>query len=105
MGPQRIYEDPNQRPNQPPKLILVGRLAGTVDGRPWSLQSDVGSLSIELPNVASLLKLRRLSYFYRSSIRSMALTLNARVRFKCGGFPALTLGSKSLFFRMLFAWM
>ncbi|GDY05561.1 hypothetical protein LBMAG51_03480 [Phycisphaerae bacterium] len=84
---------------------MVGRLAGTLDGRPWSFQSDVGSLSIELPNFASLLKLRRLSHIYRSSVKPMALSLNARVRFKCGTFPALTVGSQSLFFKMLLAWM
>ncbi len=105
MGFQRIIEDSNQRPNQPPKLILVGRLAGTLDGRPWSLQADVGWLSIEVPNFAGLLKLRRLSHVYRGSIKTMAVTLNARVRFKCGRLPALTLRSQSRLFQMILARM
>ena len=103
MGFERGHEDSNQRPIQPPKLILVGRLAGTLDGRPWSLDSDGALLSIEVADIASLLKMRRIARVYHHRLKPEVFTLDTRVRFKCGRLPALSFHTRSIFFKMLLA--
>ena len=103
MGLERGHEDSYQRPIQPPKLILVGRLAGTLDGRPWSLDSDGASLSIAVAGISSLLKMRRIARLYYRRFKPAVFTLDTRVRFKCGSLPALSFHTRSIFFKMLLA--
>ena len=103
MGFERQHEDSNQRPIQPPKLILVGRLAGTLDGRPWSLESDGALLSIAVADIASLLKMRRMARLSYGRFKPVVFTLDTRVRFKCGRLPALSFHTRSIFFKMILA--
>ena len=103
MGLKRWHEDSYQRPIQPPKLILVGRLAGTLDGRPWSLDSDGALLSIAVADIASVLKLRRIARVYHHRLKPEVFTLDTRVRFKCGRLPTLSFHTRSIFFKMLLA--
>ena len=103
MGLERGHEDSYHRPIQPPKLILVGRLAGTLDGRPWSLDSDGASLSISVAGISSLLKMRRIARVYHHRLKPEVFTLDTRVRFKCGRLPALSFHTRSFFFKMLLA--
>ena len=103
MGLERGHEDSYQRPIQPPKLILVGRLAGTLDGRPWSLDSDGALLSIAVADIASLLKMSRIARVYHYRLKPKVFTLDTRVRFKCGRLPALSFHTRSFFFKMILA--
>lgn len=59
MGTQWDYEDPHCGPGQTPKLTLVGRLEGSLDGRPVSLVGENRDLTLRADDFRTLLTLRR----------------------------------------------
>ena len=59
MGSPWNDENPYQKCGSKPKLILAGRLVGTVDGRPVSLIAKGHELTFSVSKVATLFALRR----------------------------------------------
>lgn len=100
MGLGRHGEDSHEGSGWSPKLTLVGRVAGTVDGRPWFLTGGERVLTLELPTLSVALKLRtalsRLSAFSR--LRDM---MSSPIKVRVGRLPAVTIGSRSILMRLL----
>lgn len=59
MGLERDDEDPHLGSGSSPKLSLVGRLHGDIDGRPVSLVAENRKLTVAADNLRTLLALRR----------------------------------------------
>ena len=76
-------------------MTLVGSLAGTLDGRPWSLESADTSLTIRLAGLTSPLSLRRGAKQLLRRIAPVIPPLDGRVWLKLGHWPAIPLGSVS----------
>ena len=95
MGPDRHGEDPHEGPGQSPKLIVVGRLAGTLDGRPWSLEAAEQTLTFKLAGLTSLLAVRRSVKQLLRRVAPAIPSLKGRVRMKLGQWPTVYLGSVS----------
>ena len=58
MGSARNVEDSHAGHRHVPKLILAGRLTGTVDGRPVVISADDAGVTIDLANLRSAWTLR-----------------------------------------------
>lgn len=58
MGSARDDENPDERHGYVPKLILAGRLTGTLDGRPVVISADDAGLTLELSTLRSAWTLR-----------------------------------------------
>ena len=85
-------------------MILAGRLAGTLDGRSWSLEAEAEKVTLSVTSIWSLFKVRRV---VRCALRQlphdlspMVCDLDTRIRIKCGGLPALSLSTRSTFFKL-----
>lgn len=76
-------------------MTLVGSLAGTLDGRPWSLESADTSLTVKLAGLASLLTVRRGAKQLLRRVSPLIPSLDGRVRLKLGHWPTIPLGSVS----------
>ena len=59
MGAARDHEDPDERHGYVPKLILAGRLTGTLDGRPVVIEAGDTGLLVSFPAVQSAWAARR----------------------------------------------
>ena len=59
MGAARYDEDPDAGYRCPPKLILAGRLMGTLDGRPVVISADDTGLTLDLSTLRSAWTLRK----------------------------------------------
>ena len=59
MGPERDRESRHHRSGPKPKLRLVGRLDGYLDGRPVSLVAENRDLTLNVDKFSSLLTLHR----------------------------------------------
>ncbi len=101
MGLERHREDPHEGSGCSPKLTLVGRLAGTVDNRPWSFSSDGQTMTLELPGLATALKLRRAVSKLPAFVSRIAGDIDLPVRVRVGRWPALKIGSRSLLLPLL----
>lgn len=51
--------NPHEKYFIPPKVILAGRLAGTLDGRSWSLEAEAETVTLSVTSIWSLFKVRR----------------------------------------------
>ena len=61
MGSARDHEDPHAGHGYVPKLILAGRLAGTLDGRPVVISADETGLLLDISTLYSAWQLRKFS--------------------------------------------
>jgi hypothetical protein len=76
---QRNNEDPYLESGPGPKLSLVGRLDGEIDGRPVSLVAENGQVVLAAEKLLTLLTLRRIWKSSRSSLRRVLETVGMRV--------------------------
>lgn len=101
MGLERHGEDPYQGPGCSPKLTLVGRIAGMVDGRPWLLSGDERAVTLELPSLSAALKLRGALSQMPDDVMRVSSLIQTPLRVRIGRLPTLTLGPRSLLRRFL----
>jgi hypothetical protein len=59
MGAARDHENPDERHGYVPKLILAGRLTGTLNGRPVVIEAGESGLLLSMPSVRSAWAARR----------------------------------------------
>lgn len=59
MGAARDHENPDERYGYVPKLILAGRLTGTLDGRPVVIEADERGVMVAFGSVATAWAARR----------------------------------------------
>lgn len=87
MGLGRLSQDPHVGGRHRPKLTLAGRLAGTLNGRPWSSEMSADSVTLRLAGVSQALLVRRIWF---SASRSLALfpPENLPVYVRVGIYPA-----------------
>jgi hypothetical protein len=76
-------------------MTLVGSLAGTLDGRPWSLEAAEQTFTLNLAGFASLLTARRGANQLLSRVAVTIPLMEGRVRLKVGSWPAVSIGSVS----------
>ncbi len=101
MGVERHGEDPYEGPRCSPKLILVGRIAGTVDGRPWLLSGDERALTLELPTLSVALKLRSTFSRLPAGLTRVSSMIKVPLKVRVGRLPAVTFGPQSFLLRLL----
>jgi hypothetical protein len=73
VGSARDNEDPDAGHGYVPKLILAGRLAGTLDGRPVVISADEAGVFLDVSTLYSGWQLRK----YSSSVLPVLGWLNA----------------------------
>lgn len=73
MGPARDHENPHAGHGYVPKLIVAGRLAGTIDGRPVVISADEAGVFLDVSTLYSGWQLRK----YSSSILPVLGWMNA----------------------------
>ena len=59
MGAARNDENPDERHGYGPKLILAGRLTGTLDGRPVVIEADDSGLLVSMSSLKTAWAARR----------------------------------------------
>jgi len=59
VGAARDHENPDERHGYVPKLILAGRLTGTLDGRPVVIEAGESGLLVSMSSVRSAWGARR----------------------------------------------
>ena len=79
MGVERDDEDPYLGSGSSPKLILVGRLVGEIDGRPVSLVAENRELVLAVGKLRTLLTMRRTWKVTLLPLRSLFERLGIRV--------------------------
>lgn len=83
MDLERDHEDPYLGSGPSPKLSLVGRLDGKIDGRPVSLVAENHELVLAADNLRTFLTLRRTwkaSMPFRSVIERVGIRVLVRLR-------------------------
>lgn len=101
MGLERHCEDPHEGSRWSPKLTLVGRIAGTVDGRPWFLSGDERVATLLLPSLSVALKLRSTLLQLPGDVMRVSSMIQSPLRVRIGRLPTVTLGPRSLLRRFL----
>lgn len=81
--------------------MLVGRIAGTVDGRPWLFSGDERAVTLELPSLSVALKLRGTFLQLPGDVMRVSSMIQTPLRVRIGRLPTLTLGPRSLLRRFL----
>lgn len=61
MDSARHDQNPDPGCGYAPKLILTGRLTGTLDGRPVSIEASESGLTLSMKSVRTAWRMRRLS--------------------------------------------
>lgn len=79
MGFQRNHQDSHEERGLKPKLILVGRLEGSLDGRPLVVIVDGQEVLIELGSLNNALRFRRLGLMSLGWITPILQRLNFRL--------------------------
>lgn len=76
-------------------MMLAGSLAGTLDGRPWSLESADTTLTLRLAGLSSLRTVRHSAKQLLRRVAPVIPPLEGRVRVKLGRWPTIRIGSVS----------
>ena len=102
MGLKRHAEDPYQRPGPTPKLILAGRLDGTVNGRPITLLADGGDLTLMCGSMRTLFGMRRMWGTVAQPLGRILAGTNIRLMVQVGWLGRVELlPNPSLLFRLV----
>jgi len=80
---------------------LVGRITGTVNGRPWALGGDERLLEFEIVGLASALSFRRAVTGLPSILTRHAHGITCPVRVRVRGLPAFTITPGSFLWSLL----
>ena len=100
MGAARDDQDPHERHGYVPKLILAGRLSGTLDGRPVVIDADDSGITLSVTKFWTAWNLR-------GSVQSLLPALRVLnrcgvpVRFGMAGFSLEVLPRPSVLVRMV----
>ena len=101
MGAERFDDDSYPRYEQQPKLILVGRIVGTVDGRPWTIGGDGRVLTLELSSLSVAFVFRSTFSRLPSDVLRALSVVEVPLRVRVGSLPAVTIGQRSFLRRFL----
>ena len=71
-------------------MTMAGRLAGTLDGRPWSCDAEASVLTVKLAGIGSALTMRRCWPQMSRIVRPLTSVAPIRVRARIGFWPAVT---------------
>ncbi len=71
--------------------MLVGRLTGTVGGRPWSILMDERTLSLRVADLWSVRKLRKANRQLSPFTKALRVDYSGVIRVKVGAWPMFTL--------------
>jgi len=100
MDPARHAEDPDKGYRQSPKLILAGRLTGTLDGRPVVISADDTGVTLDLSSLRSAWTLRKSASVVLPFVQSLnASHIPLRLRL-FGGLPVAVLPKAGLLVRL-----
>jgi len=88
VGASRHAQDPHPRHGYVPKLILAGRLTGTVDGRPVVIDADDSGLTLSVAGFGSAWRLRSFAASFLPALRVLQRG-GVAVRFNVAGLVSL----------------
>ena len=102
VDPHGHHQDPHEGHGSTPKLILVGRLSGTLNGRPWSFDASGSEIMLRLSGLGSAIAAARLVRAMPSRVFSIAERLDGVVRAQVGSWPAVEVLPRPSFMARLF---
>lgn len=91
MGAQRRADDHDPRRGKRAKVTLAGRLAGSVDGRPITLDAHEQTLTLRPTSMRQAWSLRRYTSSMRGLVQRLSLMTGAQLVIELRGLPRLTL--------------
>lgn len=98
MAGQRTSEDSHEGSEPEPKLIVVGRLQGTVEGRPYAVEAEGQEIVLKLDGIRVLLPLLRVARALVQGTQWFDWDRVPRIKVCIGKFPAISVTPNS------FAW-
>jgi hypothetical protein len=96
LGLERHGKDPDEGSRCSPKLTLVGRITGTVNGRPWSVSGDGEVVAVEMPDLATAFKFRRAMLLLPPGPSKLLSGIVVPLRLHIGRWPGISIGPRSL---------
>ena len=102
MARQRSGEDPNEGRLAKPKLTVVGRLQGTVEGRPFDVQAEGQGLALSLDGLGSVPHVLRAARLLLPGAAGIDYQLLPPVKVRLRGLPAVTVKLGSPIWRLFF---
>ena len=90
MAVERQAQDPDERRSQAPKLSVVGRISGTVNGRPFHCTAREEYILVHTDSILSLRALMLTRRTLRPALRRMSSRQHIRLRL--GFLPPIHVG-------------